>query len=208
MSEIIKKEDGTEIEVFTAEELEAQKQEAIEAFKAENPDKSDELIALQEELKAKEEELTKAKDKDINFSNLRKQKEAAEKKISEITAEIDTKINSVKKEVMEGFLKDHYNETLKNLAGDDEDTKKKIELHYKRLADPASTKEEIANKLRDAWLLATKPEPADASNLSVFSSGAVRKPTFKSQENKLSTEERAMLGKFGISDKDIEKYGK
>jgi len=207
MSEIIQK-DGVDVEVFTVEEIEAQKQEAIEAYKAENPDKSDELTALQEELKSKEEELAKIKDKDTNFANLRKQKEAVELKMANITAEIDTKINLAKKEVMEGVLKDHYNDTIKALAGDDEEVKKKIEFQYKRLADSASTKQEIANKLRDAWVLASKVEEGDAFNSTVLSSGGVGRLKIKGQEKKLSPEEKAIGAKLGLSEKDYEKYGK
>ena len=202
MSETITK-DGVDIEVFTVEELEAQKQEAIENYKSENPDKADELASLQEELKLKEEELTKVKDKDTNFANLRKQKEAAEKKITDITAEIDTKISAVKKEVMEGVMKDHYNDTLKVLAGDDEEVKKKIEFQYKRLADAAATKEEVGNKLRDAWVLATKPEVTDALNSFVISSGGVGKLHIKGQEKKFTPEEKALGAKFGLKEEDF-----
>jgi hypothetical protein len=205
MSEIIQK-DGVDIEVFTAEEIEAQKQEAIEQYKLDNPDKTDELTQLQEELRIKEEELSKAKDKDANFANLRKQKEAAEKKITDITAEIDSKIQSVKKEVMEGVMKDHYNDTLKAFAGEDEEIKKKIEFHFKRLGDVASTKEEISNKMRDAYLLATKPEGYDALNSSVISTGGVGRLNIKSQGQKLSADEKVMASKFGLSDADLKKY--
>ena len=147
MSETITK-DGVNIEVFTIEELETQKQEAIENYKSENPDKADELASLQEELRLKEEELTKVRDKDTNFANLRKQKEAAEKKITDITAEIDTKISAVKKEVMEGVMKDHYEDSIKRLVGDDKELRDKLELHYKRLGDSAGTKAEVDKNIK------------------------------------------------------------
>ena len=91
-------EDGTQQEVLTAEEIDAQKeeakQEAIEAYKAEYPDKTDELTKLQEEL-------DKLKGKDLNFDNLRKAKETAEKKVEDILKGVDEKISTVKKEVMD-----------------------------------------------------------------------------------------------------------
>lgn len=194
--ETITKEDGSTVEVYTADELEAQKQEAIELYKLENPDKTDELTALQEELKTKEEALEKATKKDLNFGTLRTQKEAAEKKIADITKEIDTKISQAKKEVMEGVMKDHYNDTLKALAGDDEEVKKKIEFHFKRLGDTASTKEEIGNKLRDAWLLATKPAEMDALNSTVLSSGGVGRLKINSSEKKFTPDEKALAQKL------------
>lgn len=205
MSKIIQ-EDGVDVEVFSAEEIETQKQEAIEQYKADNPDKTEELTQLQEDLRAKEEELAGLKDKDKNFGNLRKQKEAAEEKINKIQTDIDAKIESVKREVMEGVMKDHYNDTLKSLAGDDEELAKKIELQYKRLADTASTKQEIVNKLRDAWVLSTKPEGVDAFNSTVISSGGVGRLNFKNSAPKLNTDEKMLGSKFGLSESDIKKY--
>ena len=111
--EIITKQDGKQVEVLTAEEIESQKQEAIEEYKVNNPDKSAELDALQEELKNQGEELAKLKTKDLNFANLRNQKEGAEAKIDKLTKDIDIKIDLAKKEVFEGVLKDHYNEVVK-----------------------------------------------------------------------------------------------
>ncbi len=205
MPETIHK-DGVEIEVFTAEELEAQRQAAIDQYKAENPDKSSELTELQAQLQAKEQELTGLKDKDLNFKNLRVQKEAAEKKAEELVKEIDAKISKAKNEVIEGVMKDHYGETLKALAGDDEDLKKKIEANYKRLGDSATTKDEISRKLRDAWVLTGKVDSQDALNTSVLSSGGVGKLNIKSQKNTFTPEEKdfakKMAGLAGITLKD------
>lgn len=207
MSKTIKNEDGSEEEVFTADEIEAQKQEAIEAYKLENPDKTDELIAIQEEKARIEEELKGLKDKDLNFANLRKQKEGAEKKIADILGEVDNKINSVKKEVLEGVMKDHYNDTIKALAGDDEELKKKIEFNYKRLADTVTTKSEMDSKLRDAWALSTKTED-NGVNANIFASGGVGRIKTKDSEKKFTQDEKEAGNKFGLSAKDFEKYGK
>src|SRR3990167_94619 len=186
MSEIIKKEDGTEIEVFSAEELEAQKQEAIEQYKLDNPDKTEELTALQAEVE-------KLKSKDISITELRKQKNQAESKIDEIVKGVDEKVAKVKQEVMQGVMQDHYNDTIKALAGDDEEIKKKIEHEYKTTLSGVSpvTKEEMANKLRNAYLLASKPAELDALNSSVISSGGVGRLNIKS-EKKFSQEEKQM----------------
>ena len=199
MSEIITKEDGTEIEVFTAEEIEAKQNEAIEKFKAENPDKGEELTKAQEEL-------TKLKEKDLNFGNLRKQKEDAEKKVAEILQGVDEKVNSIKKEVLEGVMKDHQEETLKGLVGEDEELKKKVEFHYKRLGDVASTKAEITKKLQDAYLLATN-KPADEVSGNVFSSGGVSRLRPQVSNNKLSPEDKAIGAKFGLKDEDYKRVG-
>lgn len=205
MSQIIKNEDGTETEVFTAEELEEQKQATLEAFKAENPDKTTEIEALEAKVAEKEEEIAKLSEKDINFTKFRTQQEAEVKKIKE---EIETKVSLAKKEVLEGVMKDHYNETLAALAEGDKEVEKKIEHHYKRLGDTPTTKNEITNKMKDAWLLATKQPEVGALNSMVISSGGVGRLGYKGPTQPFSAEEQVLAAKFGLSAEDIKKYGK
>jgi oligoendopeptidase F len=192
-------ETGEEKEYFSQEELDAKKQEAIDEFKKENPDKA-------EELKKAQEELEKLKGKDLNFANLRAQKEAAEKKVEDILKGVDDKIATVKKEVLEGVMKDHYNDTLKNLSGGDKELQDKIELQYKRIADIVATKEEISKKLQDAAILAT----GGRSNFdnSAFSSGGVAriKPENKSPmtaEEKEVLQKMAQAGGIKLDEKDF-----
>lgn len=207
MSRTITDSTGTDIEVFTADELQQQREAALEEYKTGNPDKSDELAKLQDELKTKEEELTKLKGKDLNFSTLRTQKEALEKEKDDLKKEIDEKIGTAKREILEGVLKDHYLDSLKALAGDDPELQKKIEHEYGRIKDAAATKEEVARKLRDAWVLATKQDDPGALNSAVVSSGGVSRLHIKS-DKKFSPEEVELGRKLGLESKDFEKYGK
>lgn len=195
MSKTITNEDGTEEEVFTAEELETQKTEALEAFKAENPDKTEELTALQEKLKGFE-------DKDLNFANIRKAKEEAEKKVEEIMKGVDEKIQTVRKEVLEGVMADHKSSTLEALVGDDEELKKKVELEYGRLSDVASTKDQLTKKLKDAYILATAKEP-DGVNQNIYGSGGVGRLKINSTSPKFSAEEQELGAKFGLKTEDF-----
>ena len=195
---IIKDESGNDLEVFTAEELQTQKDAILEEYKIANPDVSVELDALQKELESKTEELTKLKDKDLNFANLRSQKDAAEKKLEAELKKIDEKIGAVKSEVLEGVRKDYYNETLKSLAGNDKELEKKIGLEYDRLKDAATTKEDVGKKLRDAYFLATKVEDAGALNSAVISSGAVSRLNV-SQNKSFTPEEIAFTKKLAES---------
>ncbi len=196
MSQIIKDAEGNDVEVFTADELQEQKDIAIEEFRVQNPDKTEEIDALKAQLTTANDEVAKFKDKDLNFSNLRSQKEAAEKKATDLAAEIDTKIGVAKKEILEGVMVDHYNETLGSLAGDDVELKKKIEFQYKRLADSAATKAEVTKKLTDAWTLATAPEGTGALNSAVISSGGVGRISTKETEKKFTQEEKALAQKL------------
>lgn len=200
MPQTIQNDAGEDVEVFTAEELEAQKTAALEEYKTANPDKAEEMAKLQEEL-------AKFKAKDLNFGNLRDQKEGVEKKLADLLAGVDEKIVTAKKEILEGVLKDHFNETLKSLAGEDAELQKKIELHYNRLTDSAVTKQEVASKLRDAWVLATKQDDPGALSTAVISSGDVSKLPYKSGDKKLSPEEKELGAKFGITAEDLNKYG-
>lgn len=210
MPQIIQNELGEDVEVYTADEIAAQKEAAIEEYKQSNPDKGEEVTALQAELATANEALKKFENKDLNFGNLRTQKEAAEKKVEELTAQIDTKIDTAKKEVLESVLQDHYADTLKSLAGDDEELQKKIEFHYKRLADPASTKTDVTKKLTDAWVLATKPEEPNALTSTVISSGGVSKPKINSAapfspDEKALGQKLAEAGGMTLKDEDFSK---
>lgn len=194
MPEIINK-DGVDVEVYTAEELEAQKQEALEQFRAENPDKTEELTKLQLELEG-------LKNKDMNFANVRKAKEEAEKKVEDLLKGVDEKIDKVKREVFEGVLQGHKSKTLSALVGDDVELKKKVELEYSRLSDVASTEEQITKKLKDAYVLATAKDP-DGVNMSVFSSGGVGRIKINPTSQKFSPEEQALGAKFGLEADDF-----
>jgi len=209
MSEIINK-DGVDIEVFTQEEIEAKQQEALEQFKADNPDKSAELAELQEKLRIADEELAKKGNGDRNFANLRTAKEKAEKELGDFSKKVPEMMENLKREVVEGVNKDYYVDNLKNLAGEDTELLKKIEHEYNTTLKGVipSSKAEISKKLQDAYLLAARPSEPDALNSSVVSSGGVGRLNIKSQSQKLSPEEQAAGAHFGITSDDLKKYSK
>lgn len=206
MPTTVKLEDGTEVEAMTPEEVEQVKQEAIDAFKAENPDKTAELAELQEKLREAEEALAKKGDADKNFANLRKAKDDAETKINEFTKTLDEKVNQVKREVIEGVNKDFLNEKLTALAGDDEELRKKIEFEYNTTLKGVvpSSKAEIAEKLNKAYVLAN-PSEVNALNSSVISSGGVGRLNIKGSDKKFTPEEKEIGKKFGLTDADFAK---
>jgi len=166
-------EDGTEIETFSQDELEAQTQEAL-------AEKEAEVEAAKAQLAELSEKLEKANEKDRNFAKLREQKNKAEALIEQLKQETEEKLVKVKKEILESVSKDYYNEVLNQLSGDDEELKKKIVFEYGRLSDIAGTKEEISKKLRDAYTLAARVETEGVS-ASVFSSGGASAPAIKRQ---------------------------
>src|SRR3990167_7015215 len=115
------KEERNNKQGFTQQELESKVKEAQTTYEAE-------VTKAKEELAKKEEQLSKLKEKDLNFSNLRTQKEEAEKKIDALKTEMEEKVGKVKQELVTGFLNDHYQEALNSLAGGDEELKKKLEF--------------------------------------------------------------------------------
>jgi leucyl aminopeptidase (aminopeptidase T) len=189
--------EGNEVQAVSADEVKALQEQ-----------KDQELAKMQEALKAHEEELTKLRGKDLNFSNLRTQQQEAEKKAEALRAEIDQKVVQAKKEVLEGFLADHYTEALESLAGGDEELKKKLEYHYKRLSDDATSKSSIDKKLRDAWAL-SQDRPSMTSNAFATSSSAVIRPSATSQkfsdEEKAFAKQLAAAGGLNLTDDDFAK---
>ncbi len=222
--------EGKEIEVFTTEEVEQQKTEAtetaktdaVEEFKKENPDKTEEMNELQTKLDDANADLEKSQEglkvlenKDYGFDKVRKEAndkvEEAEGRVKELETSMDTKIGTAigtaKKEILEDVMKDHYNETLKTLAGEDEEMKKKVEFHYARISDIAGTKEEMTKKLSDAYLLASRTEAPDALNPAVTSSGQVAPINVNKESQAFSPDEKDLAGKFGLTEDDLKKHG-
>lgn len=216
---------GNEIQVYSEEEMNEQKEtaktDAVEDFKKENPDKTEELETLQkerDEANTKFEEANKQLegelDKDKNFAQLRKQKDdaetqkvEAEDKIKELGESVDEKIETAKKEIQEDSLQGHYNDLMSTEAGGDEDRKKKIELQYKRLNDPIGTKEQMSIKFATAILMAADPPETDALNTVVISSGGVAPVNTKEKEGSFSAEEKELGSKLELSEEDLKKYG-
>ena len=201
MPEVVVQSDGSEKTMYSEEEIQAQKDAAIEEFKVLNPGKNDGIEDLQRQLVEANERALKLGEKDLNFSALRAQKEALERSI-------DEKVGVAKKEIFEGVMSDHYTETLKSLSGEDEEVKKKVEFHYKRLADVATTKEQITKKLTDAYLLATTPEDRGVGS-QAFSSGGSSpfkpaKPSGFTEDEKAFVKKLASAGGMVLEDKDLQ----
>ena len=176
MPQTIINSEGNEVEVFTPEEVQAEREAVLAQVKQE---KDAELNAAQAELQKANEKLGKFESKDLNFAKLREQKEDAESRVDKIKQDMEASLGKFKQEILEGVSKDYYNETLGSLAGDDAELKKKIEFEYGRLNDPVNSKEDISKKLRDAYSHATRIEDAGAFNAETVSSGGAAKPRFK-----------------------------
>ena len=154
-------EDGTEIELpdNIFDEL---KEEGVQEFKEANPDvdRIEELKIAAEEAAEKVAELEQKQKQNTaeqNLSELRRQKEAAEREAKEATERLEKEIVGVKNLVANKAKGD----TLNRLVGDDEDLKKAVLHIYDTAlaAMPSSTDEEIAERVKTAYKI-VKPESA------------------------------------------------
>jgi len=182
------------------EEIEKEKQAALEAEKAKAIEEA--TAELKKNLEEKEVELKKLQDKDFNFSKVRKGEEEKEKEIEDLKKKVE-ELNSVR-------IGEHKSDLIKVLAGDDEDLKKTIEHHYDRIKDDAQTKEQIEAKLREAYHLATRgtASPDPIRRQTSAASGA----PVKSGAGEIDPETKEWAAEFSrrtglvLTDEDLKKH--
>ena len=199
-----KDENGNEIEVFTAEELQAQKDEAIKAATGD----------LQSKLTEAEQKLATLSDKDANFAELRKK---SQEEIEAIRTQLTEETTKIRSEFEQKEINRSTEATIKQLAEGDSELEKKIKGHLDTtLKDmQAKTPEEVANKIRAAYQLATANEPKPGLLDSVLSgAGGGGMPTTPESGPALAPElaqlakKTAEAGGIQISDNDLKKYNK
>ena len=183
---------GETKEVFTPEEVQAQQQQAIEAATA----------TLKTELEQAKTDLSKASDKDYNFSQLRDK-----------TNQLEGQIKTAKEEALKEFETSQASKTadslIKKLADGDEELEKKIRLQFNRLGDSPTTQEEIAKKVRDAWALSRNDVAPDPMSDAFSSGGAapVMPPRPNLSKPPLTENQMNFLRMYaGMPDEEIKKY--
>jgi len=193
-------ETGEEMEVFSPEEIEerevAAKEAAVEQYKTEHPDNSEEIEKLQEELKTATEELGKEKNKDKNFGKLREAKEEIEKKLADAIGGVEKK-----------FEDRDLSAAIGSLTNGDDELAKKAKHHFEKTLAAVVTKtpEEFAAKVQDAMLLARGPQGGGTGG--AFHSGGAGMRTSKPVGEPLSAAAAEVAKKMGITAEDAKKYG-
>lgn len=214
MPETIKKEDGTEVEVFTQEEIDTQKTEAIDKYKEENPNDETLKTSIEEKetlLKEKEEELEKEKGKEKNFAKLRSLSSEDKEKLKAAGIELDEKDEAMdtlrdetKKEIAE--LRNEVSTGKRteaiNKLSDDIEERKKIKFHLDRLSKSDDDQEAFESNLKDAYFLTTKQEAQVPDYISSAGAGGGK------QKEETSAGEKEIGNELGITDEDREKYSK
>ena len=178
----------------------------------------DEIKRVETDLAAKEAESEELKkqlatyaNKDFNFKKLRDMTEdemgrlsKVEKSLLERQEKLEEDSTSFKQRVIES----HKNDSLAVLAGDDTELRKKIDYHYGRIIGDATTKDEIATKMREAYLLSTGGGHAGVDQLNRaagFTSSGFVAPQKKGE---LSQDQKDLASHLGLSNDDITKYSK
>lgn len=142
MPQTITKEDGTEVTVYSEEELKAQRDEAAAAA----------VAPIQTELEKAKADLAKANDKDANFAILRE-------KVTTLEGKMDTARADALREFEDNNRQRMATQAIMSLADGDAEMQKKIEFNYKRLVGAGlKTDEEVKKAVLDAFTLARQGE--------------------------------------------------
>lgn len=195
--------DGKDVEVYTQEEVDASRNTAVEDFKKTNPGAAENVTKLQADLTTAQEELKKLKEKDMNFGNLREIKDGLEAKITELTTQLDTKVNA-------GLAQRDAEAALTALSGGDAELLKKLKLHFETTlaAVKTETPEALQEKLKQAAALSGLIVGNIPAFQSAGGSGFPRPlPQGGNKAGDLKADV-ADMGKrrFGLSDEDIKKF--
>lgn len=199
----VTQEDGTEIEVFTQEDLDARTQEESERIASE---KQVEIERLASEGKERDEELEKLRNKDMNFERVRK---AGEKKSGELPPEAISQIEELKKRMDEITaqpkieVKDQF---IRNHIGDDKEKKDMFEYYFGRLVPENATKDQVTKAAEEAMTLLSKGEYKPDTSSAMFSASA--SANYRNSAPKETSEISKQMGAmFGVTEEDRKKYG-
>ena len=199
---IIQDADGNDIEVYSQEEADALAQEkaVAEAARVE-AEKNAEMATMQEEL-------TKLKDKEMNFERVRSKAEGKEievneevkKQVADLTARIEEMAAQPKNDVREEFVRTRI--------GDDKEQAERFNYYYDRLGSEAKTKEEVLKAANEALVLASggKYQPSDSGR--IYSVGASQDYMNTGEQRERGEEFKTMADALGNTEEDIKKYGK
>lgn len=205
--------DGNEVEAFTKDEIETHKKEAVEEYIKNNPSKKEDVDKLTADLNTANQKIKEFEEgggnDDAQKKRLKQAKEDAEKALSDGIAGIRKEMDDFKS----SFITGHKTKVLEKLSKGDPELKKKIELEFDQYSEgkkAPSNEIELTERLTKAFTIATGKAPApnfmDGMNNGGTrgegnngGSGASKEPE--------SDNSKAMRKQFGISDKDVEKFG-
>lgn len=183
----------TKLEEFTKE-----KDTALETLKTEHDTKTQELQGKIDELTDEMEKLTK---KDVNFEKLRKQKEGAEELLKKVEEKFKGEFDGIKKEVREGKL----DAAIKNVIGTDPELHEKVKEFYNNFKGEPKDKEEMSERIKNAYTLATGSAPKDPLSSDVIGTGGGQPSTPSQYKGKISEGAMDVAKNLGITEEELKK---
>jgi len=125
-----------------------------------------------------------------------------EKELVERQEQLETKQNQFKEQIVQ----QNKNDVFAVLSGNDDELRKQIEFHYARLPEEAVTKEEVAKKAKEAYLLAQGGRiSGGVPNQLSRVMGSYTPPQGGSTQSDLTEEQRALAKNLGISEEELKK---
>ncbi len=203
MPQIIKKEDGTEEEVFSAAEIDTKLKEKETELTAGFQAKQTELdTALSEKKKLEDQIAAGGGGQAANFKTL---KDALDKKDADI-AELRTTVQNEKESRTNEFISG----LAARITGGNKELEKKVLHHFKETLKSvnANTQEEISKKLESAYKLSVDSnEPGILDTARQGAGGRGYIPPAGSGPVEFTAAEKSLGSKMGITEEDYKKYG-
>jgi DNA repair exonuclease SbcCD ATPase subunit len=165
----------------------------------------EEIKSLQEKLNETNAKLEKLENKEFNFRKLEQMTDEQKAKLTDTELSLkkqQEELEEKQKSFESTFVKDIKGDLLTEMAGDDEELKKKIELNYSRIKDSetAKSRSEIKAILNDAYVMSVGARHKNPVLSAINSSGS---PAAKSE--KVSDDLMSLASKFGLSAEDLNK---
>lgn len=140
-------EDGNPVKAFDEKEVEAEKTKAAEEAKAAlSAEQKEKIDGLEKQLADLKEKPPAGKPEEQQDQKKREE-------------DLQKKIDEAKNAGLSAVLDTFREEALTQITGADAETTKKVKEQYELLTMPANSKAEIQERVRAAYLLATKNQP-------------------------------------------------
>jgi len=209
---------GNKVEGYSAEEV-AQKleEERLTAIEEANAARQDEIDVLNEELSNKEkalgeaqEALQKERDKDKNLGGQRRVIENKENEITELKKDIEQLKQDSQSKLMEIEKKANdskINSLIERVSEGSKELKDKIKFFYDNFKGEPKNDEELLERIKNAYTLATGGQPSIKMTGEMISgSGNSPMPNVNIPEGKISPDVLPIAHQLGITDQDIKKH--
>jgi len=211
-------EHGNKVEAYTPEEIEAKlEEERLAAIEEANAAREEEINALSQQLDEKEKalqeaqaELEKERNKDKNLSGQRRIIENKEDEIAALKKEIEELKQNSQARLMELEQKtkeNTINSFLDKISDGSKELKDKIRFYYDNFKGEPKNEEEIAERIRNAYILATGGQAAVKLSGEIISgAGGAPQANVNIPEGKISSDLIPLAHKLGITDQDLKKH--